>query len=80
MRRGEPAVAWLRRYRASAVSLKHPGRWSAPALTYLRYDPDPISVPAIRRADPQRALHVSAARPRDEVTHQFIASEETVAR
>lgn len=64
-----PAAAWLGRYRRSAASLKHRAGWSAPALIHLRFDPDPRSATAIRRADPNWAER-SAARPvRDPLTH-----------
>ncbi|MBU7580487.1 MAG: nicotinate-nucleotide adenylyltransferase [Porphyrobacter sp.] len=46
-----PAMAWLRRYRVSAASIRKRGQWSAPALVYLRFDPDHRSATAIRRAD-----------------------------
>ena len=75
-----PAAAWLRRYPVSAAGLKQAGRWSAPALAYLRYDPDPISATALRRADPDWASRVSAKALRDEVTHRSVAFEETTAR
>ncbi|NJR20152.1 MAG: nicotinic acid mononucleotide adenylyltransferase [Hyphomonadaceae bacterium] len=45
-----PAMAWLRRYRVSAASIRKRGRWSAPALVLLRFDPDHRSATAIRRA------------------------------
>ena len=45
-----PAMAWLRRYRVSAASFRKRGRWSAPALVFLRFDPDHRSATAIRRA------------------------------
>src|SRR5690606_726946 len=47
-----PAMAWLRRYRISAASFRSRGEWSVPALIELRFDPDPRSATAIRRADP----------------------------
>ncbi len=75
-----PAAVWLRPHRVTAASLKQSGEWSAPALAYLRYDPDPISATAIRRADPDWALRVSNAVMRDEVTHTPITSEETTAQ
>lgn len=75
-----PAAAWMRPYRVTAASLKQSGEWSAPALAYLRMRPDPISATAIRRADPDWALRVSTAGLRDEVTHQLVASTETVTR
>lgn len=44
-----PAMAWLRRYRMSAASFRKRGQWSAPALVFLRFDPDHRSATAIRR-------------------------------
>ena len=75
-----PAAAWLRRYSVPPAGLKNSGEWSAPALAYLHYDPDPISATAIRRADPDWALRVAKAGLRDEVTHTAIPLEETTAR
>jgi len=75
-----PAAAWLRPHRVSAASFKHSGEWSAPALAYLDYDPDPISATALRRADPDWASRVSVAALRDEVTRTPINPEETTAR
>jgi nicotinate-nucleotide adenylyltransferase len=75
-----PPRAPLRRYSVSPAGLKHSGEWSAPALANLRYDPDPISATAIRRADPDWALRVSKTALRDEVTHTVIPAEETTAR
>ena len=49
-----PAMAWLRRYKVSAASFRQMGARrlrSAPALVFLRFDPDPRSATAIRRAD-----------------------------
>ena len=49
-----PAMAWLRRYTVSAASFRKMGRkrlGSAPALVLLRFDPDPRSATAIRRAN-----------------------------
>jgi len=45
-----PAMVWLRRYRVSAASIRKRGQWSAPALVFLRFDPDYRSATAIRRA------------------------------
>jgi nicotinate-nucleotide adenylyltransferase len=45
-----PAMAWLRRYRVPAASIRKRGRWSAPALVLMRFDPDYRSATAIRRA------------------------------
>ncbi|WP_241255054.1 nicotinate-nucleotide adenylyltransferase [Altererythrobacter sp. BO-6] len=71
-----PAMAWLRRYRVPKASLSKGGRWSAPALVLLRFDPDPRSATAIRRADPGWALRYSGHSPRDNVTHHLVACEE----
>ncbi len=67
-----PAMAWLRRYRLSADRLRNRREWSAPALIQLRFDPDPRSATAIRRADPQWATRYSDLPPRDEITHSLI--------
>jgi nicotinate-nucleotide adenylyltransferase len=67
-----PAMAWLRRHRVSAASFKIRGRWSAPALVILRFDPDPRSATAIRRADPDWASRLATTQLRDQVTHRLI--------
>ncbi len=71
-----PAMAWLRHYRLSAARFRNRGKWSAPALIELRFDPDPRSASAIRRMDPLWAEVYSEgfAEPplRDEVTHSLI--------
>ncbi|AKH43372.1 putative nicotinate-nucleotide adenylyltransferase [Croceibacterium atlanticum] len=67
-----PAMAWLRRYRLSAAGLQNRGEWSAPALIELRFDPDPRSATAIRRADPDWASHFTGPPPRDGVTHSIV--------
>lgn len=64
-----PARAWLGRYRRSAASLGHRAGWSAPALITLRFDPDPRSASAIRRADPDWASRFAARACRDPLTH-----------
>ncbi|KPL69041.1 nicotinate-nucleotide adenylyltransferase [Erythrobacter sp. SG61-1L] len=67
-----PAMAWLRRFRVPAASLRNRGEWSAPALIELRFDPDPRSATQIRRADPDWARRFTGAPPRDQVTHCLI--------
>ena len=67
-----PAMAWLRRYRLPAARFKNRGEWSAPALIELRFDPDPRSATAIRRADPDWAADLAGAPPRDQITHSLI--------
>lgn len=75
-----PAAAWFRPYRVSAASLKHADEWNAPALAYLRYDPDPTSATAIRSADPQWARRMAAGILRDQLTHTIVSGRETTAR
>lgn len=67
-----PAMAWLRRYRVSAAGFRNRGEWSAPALLVLRFDPDPRSATAIRRADPHWARRFAGAPPRDQVSLDLI--------
>lgn len=68
-----PAMAWLRRYKVSAASFRKSGQWSAPALVLLRFDPDPRSATAIRRANADWALDYRGAKPRDRLTFRTIA-------
>ena len=75
-----PAMAWLRRFQLPLSSFRNGGEWSAPALVTLRFDPDPRSATAIRRADPDWASRHAGFSPRDQVTHRLIpAREETTA-
>ena len=74
-----PAMAWLRRYRVPLASFANGGEWSAPALVTLRFDPDPRSATAIRRADPDWATRHAGSSPRDQVTHRLIPSVEEKA-
>ncbi|MEM6907588.1 MAG: nicotinate-nucleotide adenylyltransferase [Pseudomonadota bacterium] len=71
-----PAMAWLRRYRVTAASFRHRGQWSAPALVFLRFDPDHRSATAIRRANADWALTYRSrnlgAPPRDRLTFRRI--------
>ena len=67
--RASLAGAWLGRYRRSAASLNHRAGWSAPALITLRFDPDPRSATAIRRADPDWARRYAGPALRDRLTH-----------
>ncbi|WP_183624021.1 nicotinate-nucleotide adenylyltransferase [Novosphingobium sediminicola] len=68
-----PAMAWLRRFRRPAASLKKPAGWSAPRLVLLRFDPDPRSATAIRQANPAWAQGVIAPSLRDGLTRRRIA-------
>lgn len=67
-----PAMAWLRRFRVPAAGVSKRGEWSAPALVLLRFDPDPRSATAIRRANPHWAREFAGAAPRDQVTRTLI--------
>ena len=73
-----PAMAWLRRYRASAASLRNRAGWSAPALVVLRFDPDSRSATAIRAADPEWATRFDTSALRDQVTHRRIPGHRSV--
>lgn len=75
-----PAMAWLRRYQVPTASLSEGGRWSAPALVLLRFDPDPRSATAIRRAEPNWASRLSDLPTRDGLTHRLIDAESDFER
>jgi nicotinate-nucleotide adenylyltransferase len=64
-----PAGAWLGRFRRPPASLNTRAGWSAPALIYLRFDPDPRSATASRKADPAWAGRFSGLPQRDPLTH-----------
>ena len=64
-----PAGAWLGRYRRPTAMLNTRAGWSAPALIYLRFDPDPRSATALRSADPAWAHRLSGVFQRDPLTH-----------
>jgi nicotinate-nucleotide adenylyltransferase len=75
-----PVMAWLRRYTVSAASFRKRGRTglgSAPTLVFMRFDPDPRSATAIRRADSDWASKYRGAAPRDPLTFRTIQSWET---
>ncbi len=67
-----PAMAWLRRYQVSAASFRNNPQWSAPALIFMRFDPDPRSATAIRRSDADWALRYQGAVVRDLLTFRQI--------
>ncbi len=71
-----PAMAWLRRYRMPLASFRKGGNRSAPALVFLRFDPDPRSATAIRRADPNWAAHHAGKSARDGLTHRLVSGED----
>jgi nicotinate-nucleotide adenylyltransferase len=80
-----PAMAWLRRYRVPVASFRKTGQWSAPALVFLRFDPDHRSATAIRRANAGWAAALLGAGPnraerdapvRDRLTFRSIRSWE----
>lgn len=70
-----PAMAWLGRYRRSKSSLQHRAGWSAPALIHLRFDPDPRSATAVRRADPHWADGLARPSQRDPLTHHPVTPD-----
>ncbi|MBX7494578.1 nicotinate-nucleotide adenylyltransferase [Qipengyuania sp. 6B39] len=75
-----PAMAWLGRFRVPLASFANGGEWSAPALVTLRFDPDPRSATAIRRADPDWAARFAGPPPRDQLTHRLVMAQgETTA-
>ena len=67
-----PAMAWLRRYKVSAASFRKRGQWSAPALVFMRFDPDPRSATAIRRDHAEWASQYRGAPARDRLTFRRI--------
>ena len=71
-----PAAVWLRRYSVSAARFRKRAKWSAPTLVTLRFDPDPRSATAIRRADPDWADRYFGAAPRDQLTHKLVEPAE----
>ena len=71
-----PAMAWLRRYTVPAARFRKRGQWSAPALVLLRFDPDPRSATAIRRANEDWATEYRDAAPRDRLTFRRIPTQE----
>ncbi len=75
-----PAMAWLRRYRVPAASIRKRGQWSAPALVLLRFDPDHRSATAIRRAKAGWAEDILGkgrkAPLRDRLTFRTVRPEE----
>lgn len=71
-----PAMAWLRRFQVPLSIFRNRGVWSAPALVILRFDPDPRSATAIRRAEPDWASHHAGFSLRDQVTHRLITARE----
>ena len=70
-----PAGAWLARFRRSPASLNTRAGWSAPALIYLRFDPDPRSATALRAADPEWARRFAGRAQRDPLTHHPVAPD-----
>jgi nicotinate-nucleotide adenylyltransferase len=70
-----PAMAWLGRFRRSVASLRNGAEWSAPALVPLRFDPDPRSATALRKADPQWSDRLARQSFRDDVTNRLIPAD-----
>jgi len=70
-----PAGAWLGRFRRPRASLRTRAGWSAPALIYLRFDPDPRSATALRAAEPEWASRFAGRRLRDPLTHHPLSPD-----
>ena len=71
-----PAMAWFRRYRVPAAGLSQRERWRAPALVFLRFDPDPRSATAIRRADGDWANACRGLVVRDPLTFRKLPQQD----
>ncbi|MBQ0770829.1 MAG: nicotinate-nucleotide adenylyltransferase [Sphingomonadales bacterium] len=71
-----PAMAWLRRFVHPVSQRGNWTNWSTPALTFLRYRPDPRSATAIRMARPHWHQQYDDRRVRDAVTHRLIGPED----
>ncbi|MCH7629724.1 MAG: nicotinate-nucleotide adenylyltransferase [Proteobacteria bacterium] len=67
-----PAMAWLRRWRRRSGQKLDGAIRSAPALTILRFDPDPRSATEIRAADPDWHRRQRTRSLRDPLTHRAI--------
>lgn len=65
-----PAMAWMRRYRTSVEGLKR--KRNAPALVFLRFDPDARSATAIRRENADWAEQYTGSPARDPLTFRSI--------
>ena len=70
-----PAMAWFRGSRVSVASIRKRERWSAPALGFMRFDPDIRSATEIRRADADWASYYSGGPLRDRLTFRSIKTE-----
>lgn len=74
-----PAMAWLRRHEVSSASIRKRGQWSAPALVFLRFDPDHRSATATRRVEAEWAEAILGDRQaplRDRLTFRTLLPEE----
>ncbi len=71
-----PAMAWLRHFVHPASQRDNRTNWSTPALTFLRYRPDPRSATAIRMARPQWHEEYAHRCVRDTVTRHIICPED----
>ena len=70
-----PAGVWLGRFRRPPASLRTRAGWSAPALIYLRFDPDSRSATVLRAADPAWASRFPGRRTRDPLTHHPLSPD-----
>lgn len=70
-----PAMAWLRRFVHPASQRVDWTKWSTPALTFLRYRPDPRSATALRMARPHWHKKYAGRCIADPVTRQMICGD-----
>ena len=73
-----PAMAWLGKFRVPLATFANRGKWSAPTLVTMRFDPDPRSATAIRHANPEWASRMPRQAPRDQVTRRLIGQDQPV--
>jgi len=71
-----PAMAWLRRFVHPASQRGNWTHWSTPALTFLRYRPDPRSATAIRMARPHWHQQHAESCVRDAVTRRLVCPDD----
>lgn len=67
-----PVMAWFRRFVRRPDQRKDWTSWSSPALVKLRFNPDPRSATAVRRADPNWYREYSGNGVRDAVTGELL--------
>jgi nicotinate-nucleotide adenylyltransferase len=69
------ARGWLRRFVHPSSQAKQWTEWSAPAILFLRLQPDPTSATAIRAQDPHWHRRSLARSPREASRHAIVRQE-----